>query len=114
MEKTFRMRISDAYDACKPVEEECILLSKDTLCPLAMNIEVPPEGVKSVRVEDWGVGDLLVVELTNGFTVAIDSLNLGEHQCQVGIYRTDRLEDGDGPIAGVAFDPDKAPKAEVG
>lgn len=69
-----------------------------------------PEGFSSIRVEDWGVGPLLIIETNDGFTIAIDSLQLTEHKHSLSINRTATLADGDGPVASIGFDAEVAPE----
>ena len=71
-----------------------------------------PDGITSVKNVDLGVGPCLEVTLATGFTVYIDALRLADHICQVGVFRTEKLDHGEGYIAGIAFDPSR--KTEIG
>jgi len=45
-------------------------------------------GIASIAVEHQQmIGKMVVVRLTNGTTIVIDALHLGDEECQVGVYR---------------------------
>jgi hypothetical protein len=49
-----------------------------------------PEGFTKVYVDDWGVGDMLVIETDCGHTIGIDLLHLGgTHKGQICLYKRD-------------------------
>lgn len=69
-----------------------------------------PEGVRDVTVEDWGMGDILVVRFENGMALSIDALSLTEYECSAVFHRDGAvLGTGEEPtenvLACVSFDP---------
>lgn len=63
-----------------------------------------PSGFKSIRVEDWGVGDLLVIEYNDGTIIALDALELGgPGERQACLYAPGAVENADAPAAGISW-----------
>ena len=63
-----------------------------------------PQGIKDVSVEDLGTGDLLMITTESGFVITIDVLGLAEHEGTVAVQTLEGLENGDAPVACIAFD----------